>query len=97
MKRRWGTLTALRAFDDTPQSLQTSYKRIPDALDVALRREFANIISRIHRVDFSKPMDPMAMGSGGGSPYMQDLIDKVAFVRSEILGRMSLGEVMREW
>jgi hypothetical protein len=42
-------------------------------------------------------MDPMAMGSGGGSPYMQDLIDKIAFVRSEILGRMSLGEVMREW
>jgi hypothetical protein len=39
----------------------------------------------------------MAMGNGGGSPYMQDLIDKIGFVRSEILGRMSLGEAMRGW
>jgi len=28
---------------------------------------------------------------------MQDLIDKLAFVKSELLGRMSLGDFMREW
>lgn len=37
------------------------------------------------------------MGSGGGSPYMQDLIDKLSFIRNEVLGRMSLGEFMRDW
>lgn len=42
-------------------------------------------------------MDPMSMGSGGGSPYMQDLIDKLGFVKSEILGRVSLGDLMKDW
>ncbi|WWC86312.1 uncharacterized protein L201_001185 [Kwoniella dendrophila CBS 6074] len=79
------------------QSLETTYKRITDLLDSALRKEFIAIISRIHKVDFSKPMDPMSMGSASGSPYMQDLIDKLSFVRGEILGRMSLGEMMKEW
>lgn len=81
----------------TIDSIEASYKRITDALDTAFRREFASILGRIHRVDFSKPMDPMSMSSGGGSPYMLDLIDKMSFIRNEILGRMSLGEFMREW
>lgn len=42
-------------------------------------------------------MDPMSMGTGGGSPYMQDLVDKLGFARTELLGRMSLGEMGREW
>ena len=37
------------------------------------------------------------MGNGGGSPYMQDLIEKMSFIRNETLGRMSLAEFMREW
>ncbi|WWC58668.1 uncharacterized protein I303_101212 [Kwoniella dejecticola CBS 10117] len=78
-------------------SLEKTYKRITDLLDTALRKEFVSILSRIHKVDFSKPMDPMTMGSGGGSPYMQDLVDKLSFVRGEILGRMSLGDFMRDW
>jgi hypothetical protein len=75
-----------------------AYKKVTDALDIALRREFASILSRLHKVDFAKPVDPMSMGGGGGgSPYIQDLIDKLGFVRNEIMGRMSLGEVMRDW
>ncbi|OCF41801.1 hypothetical protein I317_04407 [Kwoniella heveanensis CBS 569] len=77
--------------------LETTYRRITDSLDAALRKEFSSILSRIHKVDFSKPMDPMLIGSGGGSPYMQDLIDKMSFVRSEILGRMGLGDYMKDW
>ncbi|KAK4685489.1 conserved oligomeric Golgi complex subunit 5, partial [Tremellales sp. Uapishka_1] len=81
------------------KAAETSYRKITDALDVALRREFTAILGRIHRVDFGKPMaaDPMGMGSGGGSPYMKDLVDKLGFVRTEVLGRMSLGEMGREW
>lgn len=67
-----------------------------DSLDVAIKREFSTILARIHRVDFSKPVDPMAMGSSG-SPYMQDLLDKLTFLRLEVLGRSSLGEFMRQW
>ncbi|WVR05941.1 hypothetical protein IAU60_002967 [Kwoniella sp. DSM 27419] len=77
--------------------LDSTFHKITDILDSALRKEFASILSRIHKVDFSKPMDPMTMGSGGGSPYMQDLIDKMSFVRSEILGRMGLGDFMKDW
>jgi hypothetical protein len=28
---------------------------------------------------------------------MQDLIDKLSFVKMELLGKMSMGEAMREW
>ena len=47
-------------------------------------------------MDFNKAIDPMAMG-GGGNPYMRDLTDKLGFVKAEILGRMSLGNMMRDW
>jgi len=95
LERQFGTKVA-EILDPSVKSLEESYRRTTDALDVAIKREFANIIARIHRVDFSKPVDPMAMGSGG-SPYMQDLVDKLSFLRNEILGRMSMGEFMRQW
>lgn len=76
-----------------------TYSKVTTPLDAALRREFGSIFNRIHRVDFSKPVDPMnmAMGGNSGSGYMVDFLDKVAFVKGEVLGRMSMGEVMREW
>lgn len=76
--------------------LEEAYKRNANALDVAFKREISAILSRLHRVDFAKPMDPMSMG-GGASPYMQDLIDKLGFMRSELLSRMSMGDFMRDW
>lgn len=54
-------------------------------------------MSRIHKVDFGKPMDPMSMGQGGGGPYMQDFVDKLGCLKLELLGKMSMGEAMREW
>ncbi|TYJ51902.1 hypothetical protein B9479_007503 [Cryptococcus floricola] len=80
-------------------SVETTFKRITDTLDAALRKEITSILSRIHRVDFAKPVDPMSMGmdTGGGSPYMQDLVDKLSFAKREILSRMGLGEYMKEW
>lgn len=78
------------------KSLEGPYRRVTDSLDVAIKREFSTILARIHRVDFSKPVDPMAMNSSS-SPYMQDLLDKLNFLRLEVLGRSSLGEFMRQW
>lgn len=77
--------------------MQQTYVKQTTLLDVALRREFAGILARLHKTDFSKPVDPINMSSGGGSAYMQDLTDKLAFVKGEILGRMSMGEFMRDW
>jgi conserved oligomeric Golgi complex subunit 5 len=38
----------------------------------------------------------MSMG-GSGSVYVKDLVEKLTFLKSEILGRMSLGEMGKEW
>lgn len=67
-----------------------------DALNVALRRELSSVLARIHKVDFSKAMDPMSM-SGGGSPYIQEIVKMLNYVRLEVLARFSLGEMGREW
>ncbi|GMK58813.1 hypothetical protein CspeluHIS016_0602550 [Cutaneotrichosporon spelunceum] len=78
------------------QALEETYRRVTDLLDIAIKREFSTILARIHRVDFSKPVDPMAMNNSS-SPYMQELLDKLNFLRLEVLGRSSLGEFMRKW
>lgn len=71
--------------------------RVTTPLDTAFKREFSTITGRIHKVDFSRPVDPMSMSSQGGSPYMQDLTDKITFIKREILGRLSMGDFMKEW
>jgi hypothetical protein len=76
--------------------METGYTKIAEALDIAIKREMGSILARLHKVDFAKPMDIMSMG-GGASPYMEDLIDKVGFIRTELLGRLSMGEYLREW
>jgi hypothetical protein len=79
------------------QALHTTSLRVTTPLDTAFKREFSTIIGRIHKVDFSRPVDPMSMNGQGGSPYMQDLVDKIAFIKREILGRLSMGDYMRDW
>jgi len=65
----------------------------------SIRRELAAIIARLHRVDFSDKasFDPMAQGAGGPSTYMKDLVDKLDFVRTQILAHYSVGALNSEW
>lgn len=64
----------------------------------AIRRDLASIIARLHRVDFSDKaaFDPMSQ-AGGPSGYMKDLVDKLEFVRTQILARYSVGALNTEW
>ena len=39
----------------------------------------------------------MAQGVGGPSAYMKDLVDKLDFVRTQILARYSVGTLNSEW
>jgi hypothetical protein len=39
----------------------------------------------------------MGMAGGGASMYMRDLVDKLAFVRTEILANFNIGEARRTW
>ena len=63
----------------------------------AVRREVAAIIAKLHRMDFSDNMDPMAAMGGGASPYMKDLSEKLTFVKLEVLSQFNVPELSREW
>jgi conserved oligomeric Golgi complex subunit 5 len=78
--------------------MRAAFDRIVDPLLSAIRRELSAIISRLHRVDFGNKSvsDPMTIG-GGMSSYMKDLIEKLDFVRTGILGRYNVAELTREW
>jgi conserved oligomeric Golgi complex subunit 5 len=67
-----------------------------DPLLTAIRRELGSIIARLHRMDFGKSVDPMA-GMGGSSFYMKDLVDKLSFIKNEILSKFVVGEDGQKW
>lgn len=66
---------------------------------MAIRREFSAIITRMHRVDYSKKVDPNSnsMMNSSASAYMVDLTDKLTLVREEVLGGYRVGELAKEW
>ena len=61
-----------------------------DPLLGAIRRELGAIIAKLHRMDFSDAVDPMSAMGGGPSPYMKDLVEKLAFVKGEILSKFNV-------
>ncbi|KAJ8507107.1 hypothetical protein ONZ45_g10502 [Pleurotus djamor] len=77
-------------------ALYQSFQRIVDPLVLAIRREVAAIIARLHRVDLSKSLNPMD-GLGGASIYMKDLVDKLGFIKAEILPTFNVGDVSKTW
>ncbi|KAJ7874696.1 Golgi transport complex subunit 5-domain-containing protein [Mycena olivaceomarginata] len=78
------------------ENIHQAYQRLVDPILVAIRRELGAIIAKLHRIDFSKPADPMA-GMSGASFYMKDLVDKLSFIKVEILSKYSVGDAGREW
>jgi hypothetical protein len=74
------------------QSVRQAFLNVTTPLFSAMRRELASVIARIHKTGFLKPNDPT-----GTSVYMQDLADKVSYIRRQLLSGIRVGEVMREW
>ena len=87
-------------FDISPsiyiQNIHQAYQRLVDPILLAIRRELGAIIARLHRIDLSKPADPMA-GMSGASLYMKDLVEKLAFIKAEVLSKFNVGDAGREW
>ncbi|KAG7090850.1 hypothetical protein E1B28_009932 [Marasmius oreades] len=77
------------------EKLDQAYQKIVDPILTAIRRDLGNIIDRIHRTDFGRS-DPTA-GMGGASLYMKDLVDKLTFIRNEILSRLLVGEDVQKF
>ncbi|KDR75381.1 hypothetical protein GALMADRAFT_140887 [Galerina marginata CBS 339.88] len=72
------------------------FERIIDLLTTAIRRDLTATISKLHRIDFSKSVDPDA-GMGGSSLYVKELTDKLAFIRTELIMRYLLGDYGLKW
>ncbi|KAH9832285.1 Golgi transport complex subunit 5-domain-containing protein [Rhodofomes roseus] len=89
-----GVLTYIR---NSIASLNRAVERIVDPLLGAVRRELGAIIARLHRMDFSDAVDPMSAMGGGPSPYMKDLVEKMSFIRTEVLVQYNVPERIREW
>lgn len=65
-----------------------------DPLNSAIRRELSAIITKLHRIDFAKSVEP---GMSGTSLYIKELTEKLSFLKAEILARYNLGEFGRMW
>ncbi|PBK73713.1 hypothetical protein ARMSODRAFT_952819 [Armillaria solidipes] len=77
-------------------NLHAAYERIVNPLLTAIRREVGAIISKMHRFDFGRSADPMA-GMGGTSLYMKDLVEKLAYIKTEIFSKFGIGDEKRTW
>ncbi|KAF7375982.1 ACT domain-containing protein [Mycena sanguinolenta] len=78
------------------ENIYQAYRRLVDPILVAIRRELSAIITKLHRINFNKPADAMS-GISGPSFYMKDLVDKLSFIKVEILSKYSIGDAGREW
>lgn len=65
-------------------------------MNSSIRRDLGALIAKLHRVDFGKVVDPTS-GMGGPSPYMKELVEKLSFVKTEVLNKFSIGEAGRAW
>ncbi|KAJ3759655.1 Golgi transport complex subunit 5-domain-containing protein [Lentinula raphanica] len=76
--------------------IQATYDQIVEPLLTAIRREIGAIIARLHRFDFGKSTDKAA-GMGGPSFYMKDLVDKLSYIKMEVLSRFSVEGDNQKW
>ncbi|KAG8858013.1 hypothetical protein FRB96_005504 [Tulasnella sp. 330] len=88
--------SVIAVVDPAVQGLRNTFDKIAEPLLLAIRHDLTAISSRLHRVDFGKAFDPEA-GVGGPSLYMRDMVDKLTFVRDEILGRFVVGDLGKTW
>ncbi|KAG5637228.1 hypothetical protein H0H81_005350 [Sphagnurus paluster] len=101
----WSKLEMLRedhteaVFDALKPSIKSifqAYEQLVEPLMAAIRRELGAIIVKLHRIDFGKSADPMS-DMGNSSFYMKDLIEKLSFIKMEVLDKFSLGEAGQKW
>ncbi|KAI0301063.1 hypothetical protein B0F90DRAFT_1721396 [Multifurca ochricompacta] len=72
-----------------------TYGRIIDPLLAAIKSESSGVIAKLHR-EVARSADPLS-DMGGSSVYVKELTEKLAFVKTEILARLAIEEVARDW
>ncbi|THH05820.1 hypothetical protein EW145_g4520 [Phellinidium pouzarii] len=78
------------------EDIRRLFDKIVDPLFLAIRRELNAIIGKLHKLDLAKAPDATS-GMGGSSTYMKDLVDKLNFVKTEVLAKFNVGDAAHEW
>lgn len=93
------TILCFLTYANSIQNLQEQCARVVDPLLYSIRREFAAIIATLHKLDFGKSNSASAgmMSGGGASVYMEELVAKLSFVKTEILENYAAIDVSRRW
>jgi hypothetical protein len=76
------------------QGIRQAFDKIVDPLLLAIQRELSANVARIHKLDLAS--DATAF-SGASSMYMKDLVEKLAFIKGEVLAKFNIGDVVYEW
>ena len=71
------------------------YRRIVDPLLAAIKSESGVVIAKLHR-EPGRSADSLA-DMGGSSAYVKEITEKLSFVKTEILARLAIEGVAREW
>ncbi|KAJ7594725.1 Golgi transport complex subunit 5-domain-containing protein [Mycena floridula] len=87
--------SAFKILKPSIDKIHAAYERVIDPVLTSIRRELGAIIARLHRIDFGKTIDPMT--GGGSSFYMKDLVEKMSFIKAEILSKYNVGDDARAW
>lgn len=78
------------------QDMHQAYIRLVEPVMAAIRRELGALVDKLHRVDFARIVDPVP-GMGGPSFYMKDLVEKLSFIKAEVLSKFNFGDAGRSW
>ena len=81
--------------DPLGQVMREQYEKVVEPILSAVKRDCGAIIATLHRLDFGK--SGPAIGGGGASMYMEELVAKMNFVKQEILERYTGMDVVRQW
>ncbi|KAN0116391.1 Golgi transport complex subunit 5 domain containing protein [Russula decolorans] len=79
----------------TVVKMMETYRHIVEPLLAAIKSDSGAIIAKLHR-DPIRSTDPLA-DMGSSSAYVKEITEKLAFVKTEILARLSIEDVTREW
>jgi len=78
-------------------NMRRTFERIVDPLLAAMRRELGAIIAKVHNMDLSDKVDSLSAMGGGPSLYMKDLVEKLSFLKSEILSQFNVPDASLQW
>ena len=78
------------------QDLREEFDSVIDDLMTSIRRDLGSTIARLHRIDFGKAVGTQP-GLGGSSLYIKDLVDKLNYIKTEILSRFNIGDAGKDW